>query len=191
MGLQVDAKENRTLPRMFIDRLNFEHIAESDLLALLETGMPEGVNVDYKRRQYGKADSDVREFLKDISSFCREFELCVAVEGDEVDIFSLFNGVLRQLQGSRHIHMFQVLLNPARTTFISMSSELDDSSIRVRYGGFRECGESEICCARTLSRSADRTNSDRRRGRRSPCTAAAIAARIRIRARSRSSRTFR
>jgi hypothetical protein len=65
-----------------------------------------------------------------------EFGLCVAVEGDGVDIFSLFNGLPQQLQGARRIRMFDVLSNPARTVFISMPRKLDDTSIRVRYGSF-------------------------------------------------------
>ena len=65
-----------------------------------------------------------------------KFELCLAVEGDSVDIFSWFNGVPQQLQGARRIRMFDVLLDPTRTAYISMPRELDDSSIRVKYGGF-------------------------------------------------------
>ena len=64
------------------------------------------------------------------------FELCVAVEGDEVDIFSWFDGTPQQLQGTRRIRMFEVLQNPARTVFISMPRELEIDSFRVRYGGF-------------------------------------------------------
>jgi hypothetical protein len=32
--------------------------------------------------------------------------------------------------------MFDVLFNPARTAFISMPRKLDNSAVRVRYGGF-------------------------------------------------------
>lgn len=66
-----------------------------------------------------------------------EFASCIAVEGDDVDIFSLFGGLPQQLQGARRIRMFEVLTDPARTAFISMPRKLDDTSIRVRYGGFR------------------------------------------------------
>ena len=64
------------------------------------------------------------------------FELCIAVEGDDVDIFSWFDGLPQQLVGARRIRMFDVLQGPARTTFISMPRELDANSVHVRYGGF-------------------------------------------------------
>lgn len=65
-----------------------------------------------------------------------EFDLCLAVEGDSVDIFSLFNGTAQELQGARRIRMFSVLSNPARTEFISMPRKLNDLSVRVKYGSF-------------------------------------------------------
>lgn len=65
-----------------------------------------------------------------------KFDLCVAVEGDGVDIFSLFGGVPQELQSARRIRMFQVLFNPARTAFISMPRKLDNTAVSVRYGGF-------------------------------------------------------
>lgn len=65
-----------------------------------------------------------------------EFEYCVAVEGDGVDIFSLFGGLWQQLRSARRIRMFDVLTNPTRTAFVSMPRKLDDSSFRLRYGGF-------------------------------------------------------
>jgi Peptidase A4 family len=65
-----------------------------------------------------------------------QFEFCVAVEGESVDIFSLFGGLPQDLQGARLIRMFEVLPNPARTAFISMPRKLDNTSVRLRYGGF-------------------------------------------------------
>jgi len=65
-----------------------------------------------------------------------EFELCVAVEGDSVDIFSWFGGLPQVLRGERLLRMFDVLFNPARTVFTSMPKKLDETSIRVKYGGF-------------------------------------------------------
>jgi hypothetical protein len=65
-----------------------------------------------------------------------EFDFCVAVEGEGVDIFSLFAGLPQQLQAARRIRMFEVLFNPARTAFISMPRKGSDTSVRVRYGGF-------------------------------------------------------
>jgi hypothetical protein len=65
-----------------------------------------------------------------------EFDFCVAVEGDGVDISSLFGGLPQELQAARRIRMFDVLFNPARTAFISMPKRMSDTAIRVRYGGF-------------------------------------------------------
>ena len=62
-----------------------------------------------------------------------EFHLCLAVEGDEVDIFSLFGGLPQVLRGERLIRMFQMLPDPPRTQFISVPRKLDDHSVRVRY----------------------------------------------------------
>jgi predicted HTH transcriptional regulator len=39
------------------------------LVEQISTGVPEGVLVDYKRDMYGRGDADVKEFLKDVSSF--------------------------------------------------------------------------------------------------------------------------
>jgi len=65
-----------------------------------------------------------------------KFELCVAVEGDDVGIGSWFDGLPQELQGARRIRMLDVLQDPARTAFISMPRELDATSVRIRYGGF-------------------------------------------------------
>jgi hypothetical protein len=65
-----------------------------------------------------------------------EFDLCLAVEGDEVDISAWYAGLPQQLCGERLIRMFDVFPDPYRSKFISMPRKLDDTSIRVRYGGF-------------------------------------------------------
>jgi len=54
---------------MSLSNLAFDEISEQHLLAQIEAGVPEGVLVDYKRDAYGRTDADVKEFLKDISSF--------------------------------------------------------------------------------------------------------------------------
>jgi Putative DNA-binding domain len=54
---------------MALSNLNFDDLAERDLLNQIQAGVPEGVLVDYKRDLYGRTDADIREFLKDISSF--------------------------------------------------------------------------------------------------------------------------
>ena len=65
-----------------------------------------------------------------------EFDLCVAVEGDGVDIFSLFGGLPQDLQGARLIRMYDRLNNPQRTAFISMPERSSDTAVRISYGGF-------------------------------------------------------
>lgn len=54
---------------MSVDKQDFDSISEQDLLELVNTGVPEGLKIDYKRTLYGKSDQDIREALKDISSF--------------------------------------------------------------------------------------------------------------------------
>jgi hypothetical protein len=54
---------------MALGQADFASIAEADLQALIDTGVPEGILVDYKVAPYGRADADVKEFLKDTSSF--------------------------------------------------------------------------------------------------------------------------
>jgi hypothetical protein len=49
--------------------ISFDSIAESNLAGQIATGVPEGVFVDYKKDMYGRSDADVKEFLKDVSSF--------------------------------------------------------------------------------------------------------------------------
>jgi hypothetical protein len=64
------------------------------------------------------------------------FDFCLAVEGDSVDIFSLFTGISRDLTGARRIRMFDVLGNPVRTQYISMASKLDNLTLQTNYGSF-------------------------------------------------------
>lgn len=54
---------------MSIGRLNFDEVSEQDLKNLIVTGVPEGMAIEYKRDIYGRADADVREFLKDVTAF--------------------------------------------------------------------------------------------------------------------------
>lgn len=58
---------------MAIGNLNFDEITIDDLNELIEVGVPEGLNIEYKRDFYGESDSDKREALKDISSFANSF----------------------------------------------------------------------------------------------------------------------
>jgi Putative DNA-binding domain len=54
---------------MALSNKSFEEISESDLNDQVSARVPEGVLLDYKRDLYGRSDADVREFLKDVSSF--------------------------------------------------------------------------------------------------------------------------
>lgn len=54
---------------MALSNKSFEEISESDLNDQITAGVPEGALLDYKRDAYGRSDADVREFLKDVSSF--------------------------------------------------------------------------------------------------------------------------
>ena len=54
---------------MPLSTINFDNIAEADLTEQIATGVPEGIFVDYKKDMYGRSDADVKEFLKDASSF--------------------------------------------------------------------------------------------------------------------------
>lgn len=54
---------------MTLSNISFDDLSERDLVDQISAGVAEGVLVDYKRELYGRGDADVREFLKDISSF--------------------------------------------------------------------------------------------------------------------------
>ncbi|TGE93110.1 hypothetical protein C9417_27005 [Rhizobium sp. SEMIA 4088] len=46
----------------------FDDIALSDLQALVEEGIPEGRQLEFKRDHYGRKDEDRREFAADVSA---------------------------------------------------------------------------------------------------------------------------
>jgi predicted HTH transcriptional regulator len=54
---------------MSLSSISFDDISERDLRDQIQAGVPEGILVDYKRDLYGRSDADVKEFLKDVSSF--------------------------------------------------------------------------------------------------------------------------
>jgi hypothetical protein len=54
---------------MSLANISFDDISEQHLQDQIQTGVPEGILVDYKRDIYGRADADIREYLKDLSSF--------------------------------------------------------------------------------------------------------------------------
>jgi hypothetical protein len=49
--------------------IDFDNISEVHLNEQISAGVPEGVFIDYKRDMYGRGDAEVKEFLKDVSSF--------------------------------------------------------------------------------------------------------------------------
>ena len=65
------------------------------------------------------------------------FRRCIAVEGRGTGLFPLLAGMPQNLSGARTIRMYDRLLDPARTVFTSMPHKIDDSTLRVRYGGFQ------------------------------------------------------
>ena len=54
---------------MPLSAVSFSDIDEAALQRLIDNGVQEGRNIDYKRDAVGNADAEKREFLKDISSF--------------------------------------------------------------------------------------------------------------------------
>ena len=54
---------------MALSNLAFDDIDVQSLEALIETGVAEGILLDYKAGSYGRTDADIKEFLKDVSSF--------------------------------------------------------------------------------------------------------------------------
>ena len=64
------------------------------------------------------------------------FDLCMGVEGDGVEILSLFGGSPQDLQGARLIRMYDRLKDPRRTAFISMPERTSDTALQISYGGF-------------------------------------------------------
>ncbi len=70
---------------MPIERINFDDIAEADLQELIDVGVPEGLNVEYKRELYDNTDADKKEVLKDITSFANSSggHLIIGVEEEQ------------------------------------------------------------------------------------------------------------
>ncbi len=55
---------------MSLGNLNFDDISVNDLNELINVGVPEGLNIDYKRDLYGNLDEAKKELLKDALLFC-------------------------------------------------------------------------------------------------------------------------
>lgn len=81
---------------MSLGNLNFDDITANDLKELIDVGVPEGLNIEYKRALYGNSDDDKKEALKDLSSFANSFggHLIIgieAIDGIPTQILSLQN----------------------------------------------------------------------------------------------------
>lgn len=84
---------------MSLGTLNFDDISEDDLKKLIDVGIPEGLNIDYKRDLYGISDGDKKEALKDISSFANSFggHLIIGIEEN--------NGIPTAITGLHEINI--------------------------------------------------------------------------------------
>jgi hypothetical protein len=65
-----------------------------------------------------------------------DFNWCFAIEAESVNLAALFDGTVQTLDGARMIRMFDVLSEPERTAFVSMSRKTGDMSIHFDWGGF-------------------------------------------------------
>ena len=52
-----------------LDTINFSDVSEPTLSDLINSGVTEGANIEFKRDAVGNSDADKREFLKDVSAF--------------------------------------------------------------------------------------------------------------------------
>lgn len=51
----------------------FDEISLADLQALVDEGIPEGRQLEFKRDHYGRKDDDKREFAADVSAMANAF----------------------------------------------------------------------------------------------------------------------
>ncbi len=65
-----------------------------------------------------------------------DFSCCLAVEGGQAGLSSLFDGVVQNLSGARPIRMYDVLPNPSRTRYTSMPEKVNVTTLDLHYGGF-------------------------------------------------------
>ena len=70
---------------MALLNVSFDAVSEAHLQDLVSTGVPEGVLIEYKRTTYGGSDADVKEYLKDVSSFANTHggDLVIGIEEKE------------------------------------------------------------------------------------------------------------
>ena len=70
---------------MSLSNTSFDEISASDLQTLIDTGVSEGHLIEYKSTPYGRNDEQVKEFLKDASSFANTYggHLLIGMEESE------------------------------------------------------------------------------------------------------------
>ncbi len=96
---------------MSINQGNFDEIKESDLQELIDGSVTESLSLEFKLKQYGKLDSDKREFLKDVSALANSHggHLVLGVEERK--------GVAKDLKGievpdlDKEIRRMELILN--------------------------------------------------------------------------------
>ncbi len=118
---------------MALSTISFEDLLERDLLDQIQAGVPEGVLVDYKRDMYGRADADVREFLKDVSSFANTAGGHLIIGIDET------SGVptsIAPLTGMDPDQELQRLENMARDGLEPRVASLRMKAVPITAGGF-------------------------------------------------------
>jgi hypothetical protein len=95
---------------MSLGRLNFDQIAAPDLQSLIDTGVPEGLAIEYKAGLYGRNDAGVKEFLKDVSSFANTAGGHLIIGMDESDGFAVRIVPLTELNPDEEVLRLENLL---------------------------------------------------------------------------------
>ena len=70
---------------MSIEKTEFDSIEEKDLQELVDAQVPENLRIDFKLTNYGKTDSEKREFLKDVSAFANSHGGHLVIGVDEIE----------------------------------------------------------------------------------------------------------
>ncbi len=118
---------------MSLGNLNFDDISEDNLNELIDVGVPEGLNIDYKRDLYGNSNEDKKEALKDISSFANTFggHLVIGIDED--------NGIPNAIPGLYGINPdseIQRLVNLTRDGIEPRITGLKIKAIKLDSGNF-------------------------------------------------------
>lgn len=118
---------------MAIGNHNFDEITIDDLNELIEVGVPEGLNIEYKRDLYGESDGDKKEALKDISSFANSFG------GHLITGMAATDGIpttLSPLQNTNPDTVIQRLENLIRDGIEPRITGIKIKAISIASGGF-------------------------------------------------------